>query len=626
MRTLRSVLVGFGTLWSLSGQSPPPPPPAPTPPTSSLTVVNQMMTRSLPDASAGACAAPVPASSFRDTDTEAYVWFLVRGAAQGDVAKVEWYFPDGRLHSSATWDRVPSPGSWCFSARLRIAGAAPASSPGTWGARVYWNNAPLFTLSFDIVRPPFVFSVTNAASFETAWSFTSVPRGVAPGELVTLFGVSLGPRTLTTLALTPDGQVATNLAETRVLFDGVAAPLVYVLEGQISAIVPYAVTGRSSTRLQVEYRGVRSEAYTVPVVESAPGIFTLDSSGRGAGAILNQDGTINSPSQPAATGSIIVLYATGEGQTDPAGIDGKLAGEILPKPRLPVSVSIGGRNAEVLYAGAAPGLVAGVLQVNVRIPVGLPSGNLPVLLTIGSRMSQPDVTVAVAAPAVSIIALSISPSSVTGGNSATGRVTLSGPAPSGGATVSLQSNNAAARVPAVMTVSAGQTTATFSVSTTAVSSSQTATISASYGGRSFTVVLTVNPRSPLETKTRIIISGTFTPGGSASIPITISLDKIGNEYLVQLDGADASRGILIFILFSQVGFSSNTIVLNLGSLGTGLWTNVPEGFLADTIVSANLSLVFSAPEVRASVSGTLRFSTRNRTLEGPVRGEVVIIQ
>jgi len=624
-----ALLLGGGTLWNLVGQVPPlpPPPPVPTPPTSSLTVVNQMMTRSLPDASAGACAAPVAASSFRDTDSRAYLWFLVRGAAQGDVAKVEWFFPDGRLHTSGTWNPVASPGSWCFNSLLRIAGAAPASSPGIWSARVYWNNAPLFSLSFSIARPALVTSVTNAASFETAWSlFTSFPRGVAPGEIVTIFGYDLGPRTLTTLVLAPDGKVSTKLAETQVLFDGIASPLIYVSEGQTSVIVPYGVAGRASTRLEVDYLGVRSEAATVPVAESAPGIFTLDSSGRGAAAILNQDGSINSPSRPAATGSIIVLYAAGEGQTDPTGVDGKLAGEVLPKPLLPVSVSIGGRSAEVLYGGAAPGLVAGVLQVNARVPVGLPSGNLPVLLRIGSGTSQPEVTVAVAAPAVSITGLSISPSSITGGNSATGRLTLSGPAPSGGAAVSLQSTNAAARVPAAVTVSAGQTTATFSITTAVVSSNQSSTISASYGGRTLTAVLGVNPLSPLESKTRIIISGTFTPGGAASIPIAITLNKIDNEYLVNFQGEDPARGIFIFILFSQVSFTSNTVALNLGPVGTGHYTSVPEGFLADSIVSANLNLTFSAPEVRASISGTLRFSTRNRTLEGPVSGQVVIIQ
>jgi uncharacterized protein (TIGR03437 family) len=90
------------------------------------------------------------------------------------------------------------------------------------------------------------------------------------------------------------------------------------------------------------------------------------------------------------------LYATGEGQTTPAGIDGLLAnGPTYPKPSLPVSVTIGGIAADVLYAGAAPTFVAGVMQMNVRVPAGLASGPQPVQLTVGNASSQQLITVAV---------------------------------------------------------------------------------------------------------------------------------------------------------------------------------------------------------------------------------------
>ncbi|MBM3956698.1 MAG: SBBP repeat-containing protein [Gemmatimonadetes bacterium] len=240
-------------------------------------------------------------------------------------------------------------------------------------------------------------AVTNAASFLA----TAQAGGVAPGEIVTIFGTRLGPARLATLELTPTGLVSAVLAETRVLFDGSAAPLVYVMESQVSAVVPYAVgTGtRPETEIQVEYRGARSNAVRVPVMASAPGLFTASSTGSGQGAILNEDGTVNSPANPAARGSVVVLFGTGEGQTDPPGADGKPAAPPLPRPRLPVSVTIGGAAVpagNVLYAGAAPGLVAGVLQVNVRIPATAPSGNaVPVTVTVGTATSQVGVTLAV---------------------------------------------------------------------------------------------------------------------------------------------------------------------------------------------------------------------------------------
>jgi uncharacterized protein (TIGR03437 family) len=126
----------------------------------------------------------------------------------------------------------------------------------------------------------------------------------------------------------------------------------------------------------------------------------MDSSGKGQGAILNQDQSLNSAGRPAAQGSIIVLYATGEGLTDPAGEDGKVAKDAPPQPRLRVSVTVGGRSADVVYAGGAPEFVAGLLQVNARVPLDAPVGPaIPVVLTIGTANSQPGVTMAVSAAA-----------------------------------------------------------------------------------------------------------------------------------------------------------------------------------------------------------------------------------
>lgn len=219
---------------------------------------------------------------------------------------------------------------------------------------------------------------------------------VAPGEIVTIFGDGLGPDAGAGLQLTPDQQaLTTSLAGVSVLFDGNPAPMIYASRTQISVIVPYSVDQQTSTQMQVDYQGYRSSAVTLNVAASAPGLFTLDSSGAGQGAILNQNARVNSAANPAAKNSVVVLFATGEGQTIPAGTDGMLARAPLPKPLLPVSVQIGGRDATVLYAGAAPGLPAGVLQVNVRVPAQTATGAQPVVLTIGSAQSQAGVTVAV---------------------------------------------------------------------------------------------------------------------------------------------------------------------------------------------------------------------------------------
>ncbi|HYP14553.1 MAG TPA: SBBP repeat-containing protein [Bryobacteraceae bacterium] len=230
--------------------------------------------------------------------------------------------------------------------------------------------------------------VVNGASFQSG--------GVAPGEVVTIYGTRIGPSALTFAQVNSSGFFATVAGETRVLFDNVPAPLIYSSENQISAIVPYAVAGKTTTQMQVEYRGTRSNAVALAVADASPAFFTAAANGRGQGAFLNENLTYNSASNPADKGAQVVLFATGEGQTTPTGIDGKLATDPYPKPRLPVMVQIGGQTAEVLYVGATPGQVAGLLQINARIPMNAPSGaEVPITLTVGGVSSPMGVTLAI---------------------------------------------------------------------------------------------------------------------------------------------------------------------------------------------------------------------------------------
>jgi uncharacterized protein (TIGR03437 family) len=230
-------------------------------------------------------------------------------------------------------------------------------------------------------------SVVNAASF--------LGGAVAPGEIVTIFGAGIGPASLTGAAITIPGFLDSFIAETVVTFDGAPAPVIYVSASQTSVIVPYSVAGKTSTKMQVMFQGRASAEVVVPVTASVPALFSAVSTGKGNGAILNEDTTTNSAANPAVKGSVVVLFGTGEGQTSPAGLDGRVASAIFPKPMLPLSVTIDGKDAEVLYYGAAPSLVAGVLQVNVRIPASASSGPVPVVVKVGDASSQPGLTVAV---------------------------------------------------------------------------------------------------------------------------------------------------------------------------------------------------------------------------------------
>jgi uncharacterized protein (TIGR03437 family) len=205
-------------------------------------------------------------------------------------------------------------------------------------------------------------AVVNAANL--------LPSPVAPGELVTLFGTDLGPAAGVSAQPDASGRFATNLAGVRVLFDGVPAPVFYAQAYRIHAVVPSSATPGATVEVRVEYNGRQSAAATIEIAEAAPSLFTVDapSPRSGRAAALNQDGTVNSPGNPAENGSIVTLYATGAGVMQPAIPDGQIVTSTESKPVLPVSVRIGAAPAEVLYAGPAPGMVAGILQINVRVP------------------------------------------------------------------------------------------------------------------------------------------------------------------------------------------------------------------------------------------------------------------
>ena len=170
-------------------------------------------------------------------------------------------------------------------------------------------------------------AVVNAASY--------AKPGIAPGELVTLFPTNSGPAMQTGASLDSTGKVATETGDTRVLFDGIPAPMIYSLKNQAAAVVPYEIAGHPSTLVQVEFNGLQSVAVSVPVLQAVPGVFTADGSGGGQAAMQNSDGSANGASHPAPRGSVAILFVTGEGQTNPGGMDGVLAASPAPAAPTP---------------------------------------------------------------------------------------------------------------------------------------------------------------------------------------------------------------------------------------------------------------------------------------------------
>ena len=210
---------------------------------------------------------------------------------------------------------------------------------------------------------------------------------VAPGEVVSFFGLQLGPPNSMVAKPGADGRMPNTLGGTQVLFDGVAAPLLYVSQDQINAVTPFALVPGKETILRLTAAGGMVE-FRVEVVTSRPAIF-----GDGtAAAAMNQDGTINSASNPAKLGSVVAIWVTGTGAVFPAPTDGEVTTDAREYYCCQISV-LDSRRADVLYAGAAPGIVAGVNQVNFRVPADLPIGislPVPISLTVsGPNLNLP---------------------------------------------------------------------------------------------------------------------------------------------------------------------------------------------------------------------------------------------
>ncbi|HYL38766.1 MAG TPA: hypothetical protein VEV17_22805 [Bryobacteraceae bacterium] len=259
--------------------------------------------------------------------------------------------------------------------------AAPTVANGRVYAPTFSNAVVIYGLLDSDPQDgpaPKVSAVMSGASF--------VGRAVAPGEVVAIFGANLGVSSFTQQQMDAGANVGTSLAGTQVLFDGVTAPLLYVSATQVGAVVPFEILG-PTTQLQVVYNGQTSDTFTVPVVSAAPSLFSIDGNGGGVG-VFNPDGTENSDSNPTSSGSIVTFYATGGGQTTPPSVNGAVTNEFpYPIPLLPVTVLIDGQEAEVLRAGAAPGMVAGILLVSARVPDALSGNYLQVVLKVGSRPS-----------------------------------------------------------------------------------------------------------------------------------------------------------------------------------------------------------------------------------------------
>lgn len=288
------------------------------------------------------------------------------GTPQATFRQNEEYDP-----STDTWRALPdmpTPRHGLYAAAVGHAIYTPSGGPI---AGATYSNANEAYIVPPVAPPSYGGGPVHAASYSTE---------LAEGTLLTWFGRNLAP------ASQVARRAATEMMATRVTLNGMALPLVYVTPEQLAFLLP---PGSAAGELKISNAGVESAGFRVASISAAnPGIFSLSQDGKGQGAILVAGTgliarlTRDAFSQPAQRGGAVEVYCTGLGATSP-GADG------LIRVRATVTAEVGGSNAEVLYAGLAPGLL-GVYQVNVRVPADSPIGvAVEVRIRAGGAPSNP---------------------------------------------------------------------------------------------------------------------------------------------------------------------------------------------------------------------------------------------
>ena len=242
-----------------------------------------------------------------------------------------------------------------------------ANPAGSATATVAMSGPQSVTASFQVsgAPPPPVDGLLNGGSFQQAQA--------APNTILSLFGANV--------SCTPAPQVLVN---------GVPAQVLFASATQINFVVPAGLGSTGNASVQIVCNGVTTQAGTLAFASVNPSIFTQTENGIGQGAVLNLNYSLNGPQSPGIPGSYLLVFGTGFGDLGPAGADG------LQRLILPVTATIGGVAAQVVYAGEAPFFTSGLQQINILIPEGAPTGlTVPIQLFVNGASTQSGVTIAI---------------------------------------------------------------------------------------------------------------------------------------------------------------------------------------------------------------------------------------
>jgi len=290
------------------------------------------------------------------------------GAIVGHQRLADFYVASAYNYTYSDSYSVPANGAYSSPVMNYVVGG---------GIRIGSGIGPSLGLSVALQAPSMSSTLSatpvflNPQGIVNAGSFAPFTAGIAPGELLTLYGADLASGTQVASGI----PFPSTLGNVQVTVNNIPAPLYYVTPTQLSAIVPYGVTG-TIAKVQVFNNNVASNAVTTLIAETAPGVLTQSQNGLGYGDVVHADGSLVNAGNPAQIGETVSVYLTGLGVVSPGIADGA-AGPPYPYATTPagtITAYIGGVAATVGYSGLAPGL-AGLYQINLTVPAGLTAGD-----------------------------------------------------------------------------------------------------------------------------------------------------------------------------------------------------------------------------------------------------------
>ncbi len=418
------------------------------------------------------------------------------------------------------------------------------------------------------------FAVVNAASYGTT---------IAPDSLASIFGSNLSAATAQAV-LDSKGQLPTVLGQTSVEINGVAAPLLFVSPGQINLLAPDGLTPGTATVVIRSTTTGQAQSGTALVAATAPGVFSLDTSGSGPGAILNAVSFRAAPfvvltdDGGAGTQTVLAVYGTGLRFADTVTA---LAQD-----------SSGNRySMTVQFAGAAPGFF-GLDQVNVLLPPDVDGAGAVSLVLTADNFTANVVTFQMDfIPSVLVrpASLTLLPALVTAGDSTALTVGLTGVARAGGYPVGLKTDNAAATVIAQLAVPSGKASAQTTITTAPITATTGATIIASGSGTTLTATLEIDPVNTVQLAGLALSAGSLLGGSNLTGTVTLSGTAPGGgvNVLLASDNDKARLPAMVTVPFGQrsVDFTITTLAV------TGAQTVNLTATLSRTTVPATLTLL-----------------------------------